>query len=150
MSYRFIRLGGHQPVQLGVPQETVFKRYNISRTANNPNLCRHVDCPEQPGINRYRNHWNREDAQTLVHGAIGKYKNGRVAVVNTLPYTMAAWGVGGGKKCSYNYDPTGHIQFEMLEDDLVSARRLPVVEEQIKVINHRVADLEAHEERGSA
>lgn len=27
------------------------------------------------------------------------------------------------------------------------ARRLPVVEEQIKVINHRVADLEAHEER---
>ena len=30
------------------------------------------------------------------------------------------------------------------------ARRLPVVEEQIKVINHRVADLEAREERGSA
>lgn len=27
------------------------------------------------------------------------------------------------------------------------ARRMPVVEEQIKVINHRVADLEAHEER---
>ena len=25
------------------------------------------------------------------------------------------------------------------------ARRMPVVEEQIKVINHRVADLEAHE-----
>ena len=88
-----------------------------------------MDCPEQPGINRYGNHWNRADAQTLVHGAIGKYKNGRVAVVNTLPYT---------------------IQFEMLEDDLVSARRLPVVEEQIKVINHRVADLEAREERGSA
>lgn len=30
------------------------------------------------------------------------------------------------------------------------ARRLPVVEEQIKVINHRVADLEAHEERRNA
>ena len=30
------------------------------------------------------------------------------------------------------------------------ARRMPVVEEQIKVINHRVADLEAREERGSA
>ena len=27
------------------------------------------------------------------------------------------------------------------------ARRLPVVEEQIKVINHRIGDLEAHEER---
>ena len=30
------------------------------------------------------------------------------------------------------------------------AQRVPVVEEQIKVINHRVADLEAREERGSA
>ena len=30
------------------------------------------------------------------------------------------------------------------------AHRLPVVEEQIKVINHRVADLEAHEERRNA
>ena len=30
------------------------------------------------------------------------------------------------------------------------ARRLPAVEEQIKVINHRVADLEAHEERRNA
>ncbi len=29
------------------------------------------------------------------------------------------------------------------------ARRMPVVEEQIKVINHRVADLEAHEERSN-
>ena len=28
------------------------------------------------------------------------------------------------------------------------ARRMPVVEEQIKVINHRIGDLEAHEERG--
>lgn len=27
------------------------------------------------------------------------------------------------------------------------ARRMPVVEEQIKVINHRVEDLERHEER---
>ena len=91
-----------------------------STGANNPNLCRYVDCPEQLGINRYGNHWNRADADTLVHGAVGRDKNGRVAVVNTLPYTMAAWGVGGGKKGSYNYDPTGHIQFEMLEDDLVS------------------------------
>ena len=98
-----------------------------STGANNPNLCRYVDCPEQLGINRYGNHWNRADAQTLVHGAIGKDKNGRVAVVNTLPYTMAAWGVGGGKKGSYNYDPTGHIQFEMLEDDLVSCDYLAEV-----------------------
>lgn len=89
-----------------------------STGANNPNLCRYVDDVEHFGVNRYGNHWNRPDAQTLVHGAIGLDKNGDVAVANTLPYTSAAWGVGKGAKGSYNYNPTGHIQFEMCEDDL--------------------------------
>ena len=89
-----------------------------STGANNPHLCRYVDCPERLGVNRYGNHWNRPEAATLVHGAIGLDKEGFVTVVNTLPYTMAAWGVGKGSKGSYNYDPTGHIQFEMCEDDL--------------------------------
>ena len=91
----------------------------VQRTgANNPHLCRYVDCPERLGVNRYGNHWNRPEAATLVHGAIGLDKEGFVTVVNTLPYTMAAWGVGKGSRGSYNYDPTGHIQFEMCEDDL--------------------------------
>lgn len=89
-----------------------------STGANNPHLCRYVDCPERLGVNRYGNHWNRPEAATLVHGAIGLDKEGFVTVVNTLPYTMAAWGVGKGGRGSYNYDPTGHIQFEMCEDDL--------------------------------
>lgn len=89
-----------------------------STGANNPHLCRYVDCPEWLGVNRYGNHWNRPEAATLVHGAIGLDKEGIVTVVNTLPYTMAAWGVGKGSRGSYNYDPTGHIQFEMCEDDL--------------------------------
>ena len=89
-----------------------------STGANNPHLCRDVDCPERLGVNRYGNHWNRPEAATLVHGAIGLDKEGFVTVVNTLPYTMAAWGVGKGSRGSYNYDPTGHIQFEMCEDDL--------------------------------
>ena len=89
-----------------------------STGANNPHLCRYVDCPEWLGVNRYGNHWNRPEAATLVHGAIGLDKEGFVTVVNTLPYTMAAWGVGKGSRGSYNYDPTGHIQFEMCEDDL--------------------------------
>ena len=89
-----------------------------STGANNPHLCRYVDCPERLGVNRYGNHWNRPEAATLVHGAIGLDKEGFVTVVNTLPYTMAAWGVGKGSRGSYNYDPTGHIQFEMCEDDL--------------------------------
>ena len=89
-----------------------------STGANNPHLCRYVDCPERLGVNRYGNHWNRPEAATLVHGAIGLDKEGFVTVVNTLPYTMAAWGVGKGSRGSYNYDPTGHIQFVMCEDDL--------------------------------
>ena len=89
-----------------------------STGANNPHLCRYVDCPERLGVNRYGNHWNRPEAATLVHGAIGLDKEGFVTVVNTLPYTMAAWGVGKGSRGSYNYDPTGHIQFELCEDDL--------------------------------
>ena len=89
-----------------------------STGANNPHLCRYVDCPERLGVNRYGNHWNRPEAATLVHGAIGLDKEGFVTVVNTLPYTMAAWGVGKGSRGSDNYDPTGHIQFEMCEDDL--------------------------------
>ena len=89
-----------------------------STGANNPHLCRYVDCPERLGVNRYGNHWNRPEAAPLVHGAIGLDKEGIVTVVNTLPYTMAAWGVGKGSRGSYNYDPTGHIQFEMCEDDL--------------------------------
>lgn len=89
-----------------------------STGANNPHLCRYVDCPERLGVNRYGNHWNRPEAATLVHGAIGLDKEGFVTVANTLPYTMAAWGVGKGSRGSYNYDPTGHIQFEMCEDDL--------------------------------
>ena len=89
-----------------------------STGANNPHLCRYVDCPERLGVNRYGNHWNRPEAATLVHGAIGLDKEGFVTVVNTLPYTMAAWGVGKGSRGSYNDDPTGHIQFEMCEDDL--------------------------------
>ena len=89
-----------------------------STGANNPHLCRYVDCPERLGVNRYGNHWNRPEAATLVHGAIGLDKEGFVTVVNTLPYTMAAWGVGKGSRGRYNYNPTGHIQFEMCEDDL--------------------------------
>ena len=56
-----------------------------STGANNPHLCRYVDCPERLGVNRYGNHWNRPEAATLVHGAIGLDKEGFVTVVNTLP-----------------------------------------------------------------
>ena len=89
-----------------------------STGANNPNLKRYVDCPEYCGVNAYGNHWNKPGADKMVHAFIGRDKDGQVLVVNTLPYTSAAWGVGKGVKGSYNYNPTGHIQFEMCEDNL--------------------------------
>lgn len=90
--------------------------------ANNPTLKRYVDCEAEVGKNIYGNHWNNPSSvlgrQVCVHAFIGYDKNNKVRVANILPYNMACWGVGGGSKGSFNYDPVGHIQFEMCEDGL--------------------------------
>ena len=39
---RLVRLGGHKPVEPGVPRETVFKGNDIPGTADQPAACRHV------------------------------------------------------------------------------------------------------------
>lgn len=95
-----------------------------STGANNPNLKRYVDCVEECGVNQYGNHWNNSSAQmgrkVCVHSFIGYDKNKKVRVANILPYNYACWGVGEGKNGSFNYDPQGHIQFEMCEDDLTN------------------------------
>lgn len=89
-----------------------------STAANNPNLKRYVDCPEEFGVNKYNNHWNKPNAKKSMHGFIGKDKNGEIVVAHTLPYDIACWGAGGGVNGSYNYDPQAHIQFEFCEDNL--------------------------------
>ena len=90
-----------------------------STGANNPNLKRYVQ-PDDGllGKNTNNNSWNKSGISKCVHGFIGKDKNGDVQVYQTLPFDYAAWGVGNGKKGSYNYNPTGHIQFEICEDNL--------------------------------
>ena len=89
-----------------------------STGANNPNLKRYVDMPELLGVNANGNTWNRTGLNVMVHGFIGKDKDGNVVAVNIMPYHYATWGVGNGSKGSYNYNPTGHIQFEICEDAL--------------------------------
>lgn len=92
-----------------------------STGANNPNLKRYVDCRSECGINWYRNHWNNPSAkigEQCVHSFIGYDKNKKVRVANILPYNYACWGCGRGKHGSYNYNPTGHIQIELCEDNL--------------------------------
>ena len=90
-----------------------------STGANNPYLERYVQ-PDDGylGNNIYNNSWNRPGLDVCVHAFIGKDKNGNVKCYQTLPWDYACWGVGRGRKGSYNYNPTGYIQFEMCEDNL--------------------------------
>lgn len=110
-----------------------------STGCNNPNLKRYVDSPAECGINQYNNHWNichpggkdmeyhayvdknndnRCDIcggrRVCVHDFIGYDKNKNIRVAHILPYEIASWGCGG----SYNYNPTGHIQIEICEDNM--------------------------------
>lgn len=89
-----------------------------STGVNNPNLKRYVDAPNEVGVNQYNNTWNTSTTEVCVHAFIGKDKNNKVRVAQILPYNYACWGCGRGTEGSYNYDPDGHIQFEMCEDDL--------------------------------
>jgi N-acetylmuramoyl-L-alanine amidase len=89
-----------------------------STGANNPTLKRYL-APDDGliGVNKYNNHWNRSGISTCVHAFIGKDIKGNVQVYQTLPFNFACWGVGKGKKGSYNYNPA-YIQFEICEDNL--------------------------------
>lgn len=85
-----------------------------STGANNPYLKRYVG-PDDGilGKNQYNNHWNSAKANKCVHAWIGKAADGSVKVYQTLPWDYRCWGVGSGKKGSYN---ASHIQFEICED----------------------------------
>lgn len=91
-----------------------------STGANNPNLKRYVDAPDEVGINQYKNHWNAptpDGRKVCVHAFIGYDKNKQIRVAEILPLNICCWGVGKGKKGSYNTNPA-YIQFEVCEDGL--------------------------------
>ena len=66
------------------------------------------------GTNRYGNDWNRGGLYVCVHAFLGRLADGSLAVCQTLPWKMRCWGVGSGRKGSYN---DCAIQFEICEDD---------------------------------
>ena len=75
---------------------------------------------DEVGVNQYGNHWNTampNGRKVCVHSFIGYDKNDEVKIANILPYNICCWGVGNGKKGSYNYNPA-YIQFEICEDGL--------------------------------
>lgn len=94
-----------------------------STGANNPTLKRYVNCPEECGINVNKNYWDvpmPEGRKVCVHGFIGYDKSNKVRYAQILPYDMACWGCGSGYKGSFNYNPRGHIQVELCEDNLTN------------------------------
>lgn len=89
-----------------------------STGVNNTSLKRYVGPDDgRLGKNLYGNHWNQSGMSACVHGFIGKDKKGHVCTYQTLPLDICAWGVGDGRKGSYNYNPA-YLQFEILEDKL--------------------------------
>ena len=91
-----------------------------STGANNPNLKRYVDAVDEVGANQYGNHWNTATPggrKVCVHAFIGYDKNKQIRVAEILPLNICCWGVGKGKKGSYNTNPA-YIQFEICEDGL--------------------------------
>lgn len=95
-----------------------------STGANNPNVSRYVPGDEVLGWNRSGNHWDRPGVEKCVHAFIGRWADGEVGVVQTLPWTCRGWHCGAGKAGSAN---NTHISFEMCEDDLTDEKYFQAV-----------------------
>lgn len=103
-----------------------------STGVNNPYVKRYVQPMESDadyakiiadiGYNNNRNDWNHIERNAGVHAFIGKNYNNEIVVYQTLPYEKDSWGVGSGKKGSYNYKPNARIQFEICEDGLTDEK----------------------------
>jgi len=96
-----------------------------STGANNPNLKRYVqpsdNAPNKDaalaklGVNKNGNDWNHIKRNAGLNAWIGKFADGTVGTVQTMPWDFLPWGCGKGKKGSCN---DGWIQFEICEDKL--------------------------------
>ena len=87
-----------------------------STGANNPNVSRYVPGDAEIGRNTGGNHWD-QPGKLCVHAFIGKFADGGVGTVQTLPWNRRAWHCGSGKMGSAN---NTHIAFEICEDGLTA------------------------------
>lgn len=85
-----------------------------STGANNPRVSRYVPGDDEMGRNTGGNHWN-QPGYLCVHAFIGKFSDGGVGIVQTLPWNRLAWHCGSGRLGSANGT---HIGFEICEDGL--------------------------------
>lgn len=85
-----------------------------STGANNPKVSRYVPGDAVIGRNTAGNHWDRSGTGKCVHAFIGKFADGSVGTVQTLPWNWRGW------HCGKSGNNT-HISFEICEDGLTDA-----------------------------
>ena len=93
-----------------------------STGADNPNVCRYVPGDTVIGFNTGGNHWDQTNEawnakfgkplEKCVHAFVGRFADGGVGTVQTLPWTMRAW------HCGKREGNDRYIGFEICEDGL--------------------------------
>lgn len=93
-----------------------------STGANNPRVSRYVPGNKEIGINTGGNHWNQSNSQwrkkygkkldVCVHAFVGRFADGKVGIVQTLPWNIRGWHAGNNK------GNDSYIGFEICEDGL--------------------------------
>ena len=86
--------------------------------ANNPSVARYVPGDDVIGRNQYGNDWDRPGLEKCAHAFVGRFADGLVGTVQTLPWNRRGWHCGRGKNGSAN---DTHISFEICEDGLEDA-----------------------------
>jgi hypothetical protein len=81
-------------------------------------VARYVPGDDVIGRNQYGNDWDRPGLEKCVHAFVGKFADGGVGTVQTLPWNRRGWHCGRGKNGSAN---DTHISFEICEDGLEDA-----------------------------
>ena len=89
-----------------------------STGSNNPSVARYVPGDDVIGRNQYGNDWDRPGLEKCAHAFVGKFADGSVGTVQTLPWNRRGWHCGRGKNGSAN---DTHISFEICEDGLEDA-----------------------------
>lgn len=82
-----------------------------STGANNPKVSRYVPGDDVLGRNAGGNHWDNPGIEKCVHAFIGKFADGKIGTVQTLPWNRRGWHAGGAANNT-------HIGFEICEDGL--------------------------------
>ena len=95
-----------------------------STGANNPSVARYVPGDDVIGRNQYGNDWDRPGLEKCAHAFVGRFADGSVGTVQTLPWNRRGWHCGRGKNGSGN---DTHISFEICEDGLEDRTYFEVV-----------------------